>query len=56
MNADDETEIYWKLREAPDWRPYCLVCSSMQRMVPREYGFMCLSCDNRIDRNMEHLV
>jgi len=32
----------------PGWRPYCLVCTSMLRMVRTLYGFQCQSCRNRI--------
>ena len=25
----------------PGWRPYCLMCGTMARMVERPYGFQC---------------
>ena len=30
-----------KLKEEPDWRPYCLKCNTMGRMTPIAGGFKC---------------
>ncbi|HPT72129.1 MAG TPA: hypothetical protein PLE74_07585 [Candidatus Cloacimonadota bacterium] len=38
----------------PNWRPYCLMCQSMGRMVKTEYGFRCPSCGNTIKPDMTH--
>jgi len=28
------------------WAPYCLMCSTMQRMTPTDYGWRCEPCGN----------
>ena len=38
----------------PNWRPYCLVCSSMKRMVATVYGYKCSACGNKINKNLTH--
>lgn len=38
----------------PDWRPYCLVCTSMKRMEKTEYGFRCVACLNKINHDLTH--
>lgn len=47
--------MYWKLEQDPNWRPYCLRCPSMLRMIPMPYGFWCAACDNHIDRDMHRI-
>jgi hypothetical protein len=38
----------------PGWQPYCLVCASMARMEPRDYGWQCLDCHNTIKHDLTH--
>ena len=38
----------------PGWKPYCLVCSSMARMVDRPFGYHCEACGNDINFDMTH--
>lgn len=37
------------------WRPYCLNCSTSERMVATNYGFKCLCCGNLIGFNLTRL-
>lgn len=30
------------------WRPYCMMCSTMNRMLQHDYGFSCSCCGNMI--------
>lgn len=42
----EEREIVTKLREEPDYRPYCMNCSTMARLTLRtENGRRTLTCD-----------
>lgn len=52
-----------KLKEDPNWRPYCLMCSTMGRMTPTTFGFKCegigdafgrWGCGNTIGVDMLH--
>jgi hypothetical protein len=43
---------YWKLREDPTWRPYCLNCRSMARMTREGDTFRCEACQMRVDVDM----
>jgi hypothetical protein len=36
------------------WAPYCLVCSTMLRMKPTDYGWQCRACGNPINRRLTH--
>lgn len=38
------------------WRPYCLQCSTVSRMLERPYGFQCGSCHNMISFDLYRLV
>lgn len=38
-----------------DWRPYCMMCSTMSRMTKHPYGFRCKSCGNMIGWNLMRL-
>jgi hypothetical protein len=38
------------------WKPYCLVCSTMSRMVEQTYGFKCNHCGNVIGFNLTRLM
>lgn len=38
----------------PGWRPYCLVCPTMSRMVARDYGWQCVGCSNKIKHDLTH--
>lgn len=37
-----------------NWRPYCLKCSTMKRMVKTSYGFICTHCNNKIKEDLTH--
>ena len=39
-----------------NWRPYCLVCTTMMRMEKKDYGFKCrnLYCGNEIHKDLTH--
>lgn len=39
----------------PNWRPYCLKCSEIRRMLRQPYGFQCRGCGNRINRECKPL-
>jgi len=43
-----------KIAKEPDWRPYCLVCSTMMRMRKTDFGFECRACKNQINPDMTH--
>jgi tRNA(Ile2) C34 agmatinyltransferase TiaS len=36
------------------WAPYCLICPTMLRMKPTDYGWQCRSCGNPINRELTH--
>ena len=38
----------------PGWAPYCLMCSTMERMKPTSYGWRCVACRNPIGRDLAH--
>lgn len=38
----------------PGWAPYCLVCSTMMRMKPTDFGWKCRACGNPINRDLTH--
>lgn len=38
----------------PEWKPYCLMCSTMDRMVPTSYGWRCWPCGNPIGKDGKH--
>lgn len=38
----------------PGWAPYCLMCSTMQRMKPTDYGWRCVACGNPIGKDGTH--
>ena len=47
----------------PGWAPYCLMCSTMGRMTPTDFGWKCegkgdhfnrVGCGNTIGRNLKH--
>ncbi len=38
------------------WQPYCGMCSTMQRMERKPYGFRCGSCRNMIAWDLTRLV
>lgn len=40
------------------WRPYCLMCDTMGRMIKHEYGFQCCNrnCGNMIGWDGTRLV
>jgi hypothetical protein len=48
--------MYYKLIENPKWKPYCLNCTTMNRMVSPPKGFKCLDCRNEIDFDMKKIV
>ncbi len=37
------------------WEPYCLMCSTMDRMAKKSYGFKCTCCGNEIGHNLQRL-
>lgn len=37
------------------WKPYCLTCSTLDRMAPRQYGFECQSCGDIVGFNLMRL-
>ena len=37
-----------------EWKPYCLMCRSMDRMERTEYGYKCKSCHNEINKDLTH--
>lgn len=37
------------------WKPYCLNCSSNQRMLEKSYGFICVNCQNMIGWDLTQL-
>ncbi len=39
-----------------NWRPYCLVCTTMMRMEKTHYGFKCRNsyCLNEIKKDLTH--
>lgn len=41
-------------KKDPTYRPYCLMCDSMARMVRTDYGFQCSACKNKINTDMTH--
>jgi hypothetical protein len=36
------------------WAPYCLMCNTMQRMRPTDYGWQCRVCRNPIGQDGTH--
>jgi hypothetical protein len=40
---------------APGWNPYCLVCTTMERMERRDYGWECVACHNKIGFDLKRL-
>ena len=36
------------------WKPYCLVCETMERMRETRFGYRCVSCYNEITPDMKH--
>ena len=36
------------------WRPYCLVCPTIDRMTPTDFGWRCGSCGNPIGKDGKH--
>lgn len=36
------------------WRPYCLVCPTMERMAEKPFGYECVACANQINPDMTH--
>lgn len=36
------------------WAPYCLMCSTMMRMEPTDYGWRCRACRNPIGKDGKH--
>lgn len=36
------------------WKPYCLVCSTMERIKPTDYGWQCVACHNQIGKDCKH--
>lgn len=49
-------EVYWKLREEPDWQPYCGACPTMKRMDRRMDGtYKCSSCGLHVGRDMKEI-
>lgn len=38
------------------WSPYCLNCSTVNRMEAKDYGFCCRNCNNMIGFNLQRLV
>lgn len=41
-----------KKRLDPSWTPYCLVCTSIKKMLDRPYGYQCRDCKNEINFDM----
>ncbi len=37
-----------------NWRPYCLVCTTMMRMEKKDYGYKCRHCLNEIHKDLTH--
>ena len=37
------------------WQPYCMTCSTMDRMRSESYGFRCTHCGNMIGFNLHRL-
>lgn len=37
------------------WKPYCLMCSTVNRMEAKDYGFQCNTCKNMIGFNLTRL-
>lgn len=35
----------------PDYRPYCLNCTTMMRMIKTHSGFRCRNCQHEIDHD-----
>lgn len=36
------------------WTPYCLKCSTTERMVEFQHGFRCVACNNHINWDLTH--
>lgn len=36
------------------WQPHCLKCTTMERMIPTDYGWKCTPCGNSIGRDLRH--
>lgn len=50
----DGRKVFYKLLEDPEWRPYCLVCDTMKRMIlVDEHFFECTECKNYIGSDMK---
>ena len=43
-----------KFKEDPNYRPYCLVCDTINRMQRTSFGFQCNCCKNTINEEMTH--
>lgn len=60
LDLSDDEKIR-RLKEAKfgtwydGWKPYCMMCSYNDRMVPMSYGFKCPSCGNIIGFNLTRL-
>lgn len=39
-----------------NWKPYCLMCSTIERMGKRDYGFECMCCKNMIGFDLKRLI
>lgn len=39
-----------------NWKPYCLTCSTMNRMEQKEFGFKCNTCGNLIGWDLTRLL
>lgn len=37
------------------WKPFCMTCSTNERMTLQPYGFKCSSCGNMIGWNLTRL-
>jgi hypothetical protein len=62
MEALSSNEKLVMLKEAKSgtwydgWKPYCMMCSTMQRMAEKNYGFECTKCKNMIGFDLTRLA
>jgi hypothetical protein len=58
LDADERLEMLKAAKAGiwhEGWKPYCLMCETMQRMAQRPYGFQCHYCRNMIGWNLNRL-
>ncbi len=61
MTAEQKKEMLAKAQEMsgasknPNWRPYCLTCTTFDRMNSQPYGFKCRKCGNEIGFDLQRV-